>query len=1334
MWNCLKNRSFLVALLATCFLLPAHNSLAYHFPWDQGHDTTDYPDPNDPGPCEGPNCDPCKGTGSPVYIATGHFIWSETDLTMAGRPGLSLTRTYNSNDPRAGIFGNGWSSDCDLHLTRTSVIEADATGESIKTEQLVLTAANGKRYIFPKNDNGGFDAPLGRSDSISESTDADGNAVVVLTSLGGYAHTFNDKSQLISRTEPNGSSINYGYNDQGQLSLLSDNADRSIALVYDSQGLVSSVTDHTGRVWSYVYDSDGNLVQVIDPLGGITAYEYQAYTPTGDAQTYYQLTNITDPTGVAISAISYQDDKVTSYTAGQNTFSYSYNESTRRVTKTDSLGARWIFDYSEDQVVTQKTDPVGNVREYDYDADGNLVSYTDALGKVWSSTFDDQRRVLSHTSPLGHTSSYEYDSQFKWPERAISALGRLTSTVYNEQGNAIQVTNAANQVVKMGYNGNGDLVQLDDALGNRTNMTYNAYGLVATTTDALGRSTQFGYDTLGRVTQLTSGGGEVMTITYDDLDRVTSVIDPSGNTTAYGYDAAGRTLTHTDPASKVTQYEYDTNGRLSKRIYPDLREITYQYRADNLTSTITRPDNSQVTYSYNPAKLVTSVNVGGAVTSYTYTARYELASTSNESATITFSYDDDGRLVNENFDGTTLVYTYNADNERTGFSYNGRQLDYTRDSLGRVTEISTPEGMYGFSYDANGKRTATTLPNGSQVAYGYDAAEQLTDLTHSGTYNASYGYQYNDSGVLTQVSGAEDWQYVYDDDTQLLSATSDIGNFNYSYDAAGNITSDQRVYDDNHRLLQTSEWTLSYDQRGNVTEKLHTNGTKVQYVWNGRSQLVRVDRFLPGSTVADSVTSYTYGPMGRRLSKVVDGTETQYIYDGVDRVATLDSSGVVIGNYTFGPSIDEPLGVAFSNGLENFYHADHMGSIVALTDDSQVVDQYRYGPWGQNFSSNTSSENDIRYAGREYDTEDLYYSRARYYDPTLQRFLSEDPLGFDGGDHNLYRYVGNNPINFTDPTGNWAFLIPVVWAGIEIGLAVYDTYELINTLTDPCSGTMDKVVESGLFLAGFIAPGGGYTKADDAVKYADNVADTLRRSPCGCFDADTEVLTDKGYKSIEEIEVGELIFSKSELSGEVDLKPVTDLLRYDNRAFYELILVGPQGTFVTLDVTDDHLFWVIDRGWALSGSLEIGTKLIALDEKIYQVVSMLPTGVVGESYNLEVSDFHTYFVGTENIWVHNCPFSLDSLSAAGRAAAKGGRTDAGRAYQKHMDRGELPSVAGKNLDQTGQDLLDNILTDPGSTIFNVNSGNAAGGVRFVSPDGIGVTFRADGSLAYFGIY
>ncbi|MCP3670952.1 MAG: hypothetical protein GY814_11070, partial [Gammaproteobacteria bacterium] len=145
---------FLVFCLSS--IQPAH---AFHFPWDQGHDTTEPEDPKDPGPCEGSECenDPCNGgsQGSPVYLATGHFIWSETDIDLKGRPRLAVERTFNSHDPRVGLLGNGWSMSCDRGLLYTVRYEND-NNTTTQIREFVRRLPNGKRYVYAEQADGTF--------------------------------------------------------------------------------------------------------------------------------------------------------------------------------------------------------------------------------------------------------------------------------------------------------------------------------------------------------------------------------------------------------------------------------------------------------------------------------------------------------------------------------------------------------------------------------------------------------------------------------------------------------------------------------------------------------------------------------------------------------------------------------------------------------------------------------------------------------------------------------------------------------------------------------------------------------------------------------------------------------------------------------------------------------------------------------------------------------------------------------------------------------------------------------------------------------------------------
>ncbi len=127
---------------------------------------------------------------------------------------------------------------------------------------------------------------------------------------------------------------------------------------------------------------------------------------------------------------------------------------------------------------------------------------------------------------------------------------------------------------------------------------------------------------------------------------------------------------------------------------------------------------------------------------------------------------------------------------------------------------------------------------------------------------------------------------------------------------------------------------------------------------------------------------------------------------------------MVTVNYIRTLNIDEPLARIKSDGTIRYYHADALGSIVALTDETGTVrTQYNYSPFGETELIGEPSDNPFQYTGRENDDTGLYYYRARYYSPRLKRFVSEDPIGLLGGDVNYYVYVWNSPLKYTDPEG-----------------------------------------------------------------------------------------------------------------------------------------------------------------------------------------------------------------------------------------------------------------------------------------------------------------------------
>jgi len=161
-----------------------------------------------------------------------------------------------------------------------------------------------------------------------------------------------------------------------------------------------------------------------------------------------------------------------------------------------------------------------------------------------------------------------------------------------------------------------------------------------------------------------------------------------------------------------------------------------------------------------------------------------------------------------------------------------------------------------------------------------------------------------------------------------------------------------------------------------------------------------------------------YDPKGRRLSKQVNNHYKQYSYDGWDLIFETDNQSNITRSYVYGPGVDNRL--MLIDGMDTyFYHSDGLGSITGLTDTlGNLVQTYDYSVFGKLLTDSGSVDQPFTYTAREWDKElGLYYYRARYYNAGLGRFISEDPIGFAGGDVNLYRYVGNNAVNYTDPSG-----------------------------------------------------------------------------------------------------------------------------------------------------------------------------------------------------------------------------------------------------------------------------------------------------------------------------
>jgi RHS repeat-associated protein len=262
--------------------------------------------------------------------------------------------------------------------------------------------------------------------------------------------------------------------------------------------------------------------------------------------------------------------------------------------------------------------------------------------------------------------------------------------------------------------------------------------------------------------------------------------------------------------------------------------------------------------------------------------------------------------------------------------------------------------------------------------YGYDIASQLTGITYALGPNTlgTLDYAYDPAGRRTSVGGS----YARTSTPLAVSSAS---------------------YNANNQLTNWKGTNLTYDANGNLTN----DGTNT-YTWNARNLLLSVS----GSVSAN----FQYDAFGRRVSKTIGGT-SQYLYDGANPVQEISGLSASANLLTGG--VDEYFQRTDSTGARNSL-TDALSSTVALSDSTGALQtQYTFEPFGNTSVAGASTTNSLDYTGRELDPTGLYFYRARYYVPQMQRFISEDPLGFGANSVNFYEYVYDSPTSFTDPSG-----------------------------------------------------------------------------------------------------------------------------------------------------------------------------------------------------------------------------------------------------------------------------------------------------------------------------
>ncbi|PCJ34066.1 MAG: hypothetical protein COA75_14210 [Cellvibrionales bacterium] len=511
-----------------------------------------------------------------------------------------------------------------------------------------------------------------------------------------------------------------------------------------------------------------------------------------------------------------------------------------------------------------------------------------------------------------------------------------------------------------------------------------------------------------------------------------SRVSPDSGTSTYDYDGAGNRTATTDAKGQVFILSYDASNRPTFADAPGTaHDIQYTYDT-----------------CANGVEKLCALTRGANTTQYAYNGFGDV-----------LSIDQDVQAATA-FVGSSFGVRYDAAGRRQTITYPGNtRVSYGYDAMGNVNQLtldrngSITELVSAVVYEPFGPLKALSLGNGLARSIDHDQAYRITAINDP-VYDVAFNYDTN-GNIIYQSRNVGDLDTGYDALDKLTTATGSVDSYVYSYDRNANRLSDTLngtattyVYDPfSNRLSQAGLDPVILDANGNTTQ---LRGMTLDYSPDNR-------------LIAANDSNYGYNGIGERVLKASATATSVYLYGLQGQLmAELDGSGQIKKAYIYlnGQAFAVLDYASDTAGELAYIHADHLGTPQGLTNQAgNIVWLADYSPFGlaivdedPDLDGNAVTLN-LRFPGQYYDQESqLHYNYFRDYDPQTGRYLESDPIGLSGG-LNTYGYVGGNPVNYIDSTGEATQTALAACAGgplacaTGVGIAAYSSYELGQVLS-----------------------------------------------------------------------------------------------------------------------------------------------------------------------------------------------------------------------------------------------------------------------------------------------